>query len=45
MNKDKLAYSYRAAMAILESRGLNEDEIIKYILKAEKPTEGYIYIN
>ena len=42
---DRLAYSFRAAAAILDAMGLNEDEIIKYLNEAEKPTEGYVYIN
>jgi hypothetical protein len=40
----KLAYSIRAACAILESKGLTEKEIIDYIKKSEKPTKGYVYI-
>jgi len=40
----KLAYTYRAAISILDAKGLNEDEILAYIKDAEKPTEGYIYI-
>ncbi len=43
--KDRLAYSYRASMAILESMGFTEDQIINYIQNAVKPAEGYVYID
>jgi hypothetical protein len=42
---EKLAYSYKAACAILDAKGYTEAQIINYVENAEKPTAGYIFID
>jgi len=46
-SNDKLAYSLKAACALLDGMGWNESKIIKFVKRAHEtaPTPGYIYMD